>query len=149
MTVIAHDGINVAIDRCANSGDFRFEVEKFQRLKDGRIVLFTGRLEHGLLVAAWLEEGADREKHPKFLNDDWCRLIVLDRGTLTEYEATWAPQPVTQKFMAWGSGRDFAMGAMSMGATAKEAVEVANRHCSSCGFGVDVFPVRKTLVAVE
>lgn len=46
---------------------------------------------------------------------------------------------VFDRFMAWGSGRDFAMGAMEMGASAYRAVEVAIRHSTGCGYGIDLF----------
>ena len=46
---------------------------------------------------------------------------------------------IEDRFHAWGSGRDFAMGAMQVGVDAVEAVRVANRHCVSCGNGIDHF----------
>lgn len=43
--------------------------------------------------------------------------------------------------MAWGSGRDYAMGAMARGANAKEAAEIAMRFDNGCGMGIDVVSV--------
>jgi hypothetical protein len=51
-------------------------------------------------------------------------------------------QSVT-KFSAWGSGSEFAIGAMEMGATAIQAVQATSKHCVSCGFGVDFFDTRE------
>lgn len=42
-----------------------------------------------------------------------------------------------REFMAWGSGCEFAIGAMAMGATAEQAVEVASRFCLHTGGPVD------------
>jgi len=47
-------------------------------------------------------------------------------------------------FMAWGSGRDYAMGAMEMGADARRAVEVTNVHSTDCGFGVEAYDLEMT-----
>jgi ATP-dependent protease HslVU (ClpYQ) peptidase subunit len=51
-------------------------------------------------------------------------------------------QVVEDPFMAWGSGRDFALGAMAMGATAREAVAVACRFNVYCGNGIDAFDLK-------
>ena len=45
-------------------------------------------------------------------------------------------------FAAFGCGGDIAIGAMAAGASAEEAVEIANIHHVECGLGVDVFKLR-------
>lgn len=40
--------------------------------------------------------------------------------------------------ICYGEGRDFAYGALEMGANAIKAVEVASKYCISCGMGIDV-----------
>ena len=42
------------------------------------------------------------------------------------------------RFYAIGSGCEFATGAMEMGATAEEAVQVAIKHSTSCGGPINV-----------
>lgn len=42
---------------------------------------------------------------------------------------------------AWGSGRDFALGALSMGATAKEAAQIACKHSTTCGGKIHTFTI--------
>ena len=47
-------------------------------------------------------------------------------------------QKVEDQFAAWGSGRDFALTAMHLGKSAREAVEIACLFENGCGNGVDV-----------
>lgn len=90
-------------------------------------------------MARWFEEGADREKWPKCQDKDdtWCRLIVVNGLGAFFYERLPVEIRVEDSFMAWGSGRDFALGAMACGKSACEAVEVACKFDTGCGNGID------------
>lgn len=113
---------------------------KIWKLETGEIVACTGRLDTGLAMMRWYEAGASHDKWPTWQNTDhWSRLIVACRKGVKFYEHTSYPIPVLDPFMAWGSGQDFAMGAMAMGATAKEAVEIACRFSVNCGYGVEEY----------
>ena len=63
--------------------------------------------------------------------------VMQDRYEVLEYERT--PHPIRNEdtLRAWGAGRDFALAALHLGKTAKEAVELACRLDSTCGNGVD------------
>jgi hypothetical protein len=91
------------------------------------------------MMARWYEAGADPADFPKCQEDkdDWARLIVVADGRVMVYERHPIAFPVEDPFMAWGSGRDYAMGAMARGATAREAVEIAMRFDHHCGMGID------------
>lgn len=90
-------------------------------------------------MAEWYEAGADPKLWPKSQEgEDWARLVVLSEGKVFEYENTPVRQPLIAPFMAWGSGADFAMGAMAAGCNAARAVEIASGLCASCGYGVSV-----------
>lgn len=94
----------------------------------------------GQIMANWYEAGADLEKYPicQRDKDDWSRLIVVKpRGLVVVYEQWPTGFHPEDKFLAFGSGRDYAMGAMAMGADARRAVEIASHFCTSCGMGVD------------
>ena len=111
-------------------------------LKDGSIAAFTGDTDSGLMMIRWYEDGADPSKWPACQNkDDWSRLIVLVPGLeLREHLRYPAPHIRSlQGKYAWGCGRDFALGAMAMGADARKAVEVASELSSECGFGVEAY----------
>ncbi len=144
MTVIAWDGKRLAADRQATNADMRAKVSKARRLSGGCVVAFTGELEKGLVLTRWYEEGALPERWPAFQKtDDWTRLIIADANGVRVYEKELVPQTFDETFMAWGSGRDFAMGAMAMGADAKQAVEVASMFNVYCGGGVEVFDLQE------
>ena len=138
MSVIAWDGKTIAADRQMISGDKRATCCKLVRLPSGVIVGWTGTAECGLVLLDWFN---GKREWPKFQEDKerWTRLVVVDDKGVGFYEQEPVRIPVLDKFMAWGSGCDFAMGALAMGATAERAVEIANLFCTTCGMGVDVF----------
>lgn len=143
MSVVAWDGRTLAADKQATSSSKIAVVTKIRRLTSGEVVAWTGSADCGLLMAKWYEDGADPEKWPDFQKDKdaWTRLIVASSTGAKFYEQRLVAIPVEDKFMAWGAGQDFALGAMAMGADARRAVEVAIRYSDSCGCGVDSFEV--------
>ncbi|WP_316415289.1 hypothetical protein [Mesoterricola silvestris] len=142
MTVIAWDGKTLAADRQATNCGLASSCTKIQRFENGAIVGMTGEIAGGLNLFKWYANGSDPEKWPaRQATDDWSRLIVVENGKAFTYEHLPVPVPVEDPFMAWGSGCDFAMGALAMGADARMAVEIASRFSDSCGMGVDAFDV--------
>jgi len=73
--------------------------------------------------------------------DAWGTLIVAGRDGCFFYERYGVPIKVEDPFMAWGAGREAALGAMEMGADAIRAVGVASRWVTGCGRGCDWFEV--------
>ena len=125
MTCIAWDGKTLAADRQGTSDSIAIPVTKIHRIPSGAIIASAGSLERGLDLKRWYQEGSNPEKWPAYQkDDDWNDLIVVDHGKIFHYEKLPVPQPVESKFMAWGSGRDIAMGAMAMGADARKAVSI-------------------------
>jgi len=114
---------------------------KIRRKDETAILAWTGGQHAGLLLAKWWEAGAADEFWPDCQHHEnrWSRLIVARKDYVEFYEQEPIALPVTALFMAWGSGRDYAMGAMAMGASATEAVEIANRFDIDCGLGIDIF----------
>lgn len=136
MSVVVWDGKRIAADQQAALVDMRVRMEKVYRAKDGAVLAFTGNAALGLLLCAWYDAGARIEDWPSFQStDDWCRLIVAKTGACAHYEAQPIPIPVLDHFAAWGSGRDFAIGALAAGADALAAVEIASRFNVHCGMG--------------
>jgi ATP-dependent protease HslVU (ClpYQ) peptidase subunit len=135
MSVVVWDGITLAADRQATSGEMRVTTRKIKRLSDGSLAGWTGASEYGQLLVEWYERGQDRDKWPAFQRTDkWARLIVVRQdGVVLEFEQEPIAQPVLDVPMAWGSGRDIAIGALEMGATAIQAVEIACRYNVYCG----------------
>ena len=149
MSIIAWDGTCIAADRRSSNNDFGFVGGKLIEVVRGHvrfIVGWTGICENGLALLRWFEQGERETDWPKCqTKEDWCRLIILNmnHNQIVTYEQHPIAQPLhpENKFMAWGAGRDFALGAMAAGKTAIEAVEIASQFCNSCGNGVDVFRV--------
>lgn len=144
MSVVAWDGKTLAADRMGVSADMRSQMSKIMVIgPPPEIIAWTGSHEQGLTLAAWYRAGADPESWPEFQkdHDNWTRLIVWRQGENPEiYEQLPVPQTVQDEFMAWGSGRDFAMGAMFAGASAADAVRAASAFNIYCGLGIDQWP---------
>lgn len=142
MTTIAWDGKTLAADKQATCAGLRGTTTKIRRTPTGHLMAWTGDEDSGRAVAGWYEEGADPAKWPKCQEDKelWSRLIVVNCvGEAFTFERQPIAMRVEDAFMAWGSGRDFAMAAMHCGKTAREAVTVASHYDVSTGMGVDAF----------
>ena len=143
MTVIAWDGKTLAADRQMTWNDMRTTVCKIQRMPNGEVIGATGDSAKALGMLQWYERGAKPEAWPEWQTaEDYARLIVARPGKRLVY-FDWIPveQPIFDPFMAFGSGRDYAMAAMAMGADAVKAVEITNQFCASTGLGVDSLDV--------
>lgn len=138
MSVVAWDGKTLAADKQGTNAGYAFTVTKMRRIKRGVVVAWTGTFEYGMLLAEWYAGGAKPEEWPAFQRTDgWTRLIVVEKGKAFVFEQEPVKQPVETPFDAWGCGRDYALGALAMGAGAAEAVLVASRFSTGCGLGVD------------
>ena len=143
MSIVAWDGKIMAADKICTSADMRVTTTKIVKLDDGTVLAWVGEQGGGFALTEWYKNGKKRCDWPSVQGtENWTRLIVADETGVSFYEREPFPQKVEEHFMAWGSGRDFAMGAMAMGASAKEAVEIASRFSISCGNGVDCFEVQ-------
>lgn len=147
MTIVAWDGKSIAADRQSTCVGLKETVTKIKVTDNGTIMAATGSYGGGLILMDWYDKGAKAEDYPSFQQDDdkWCRLIVFESGQQSPqvYEQHPVPLYFQDKFQAWGSGRDYALGAMAAGATAEEAVKITNAHCIDCGLGVDSIPLIK------
>lgn len=143
MSVIAWDGRVLAADRQVTIGSLSTTGKKLVEW-EGSAIAWTGDMAAGLVMLAWWKAGADFDKYPPSqLTDDWSRLIVANKDGVVMYERLPAAIECLDQFMAWGSGRDFALGAMDMGADARIAVGVASNFSNDCGMGVDYVVVNK------
>lgn len=145
MTTVAWDGTTLAVDRRATVGSFAYTASKAHKIKRpgfaSEIVAWSGSQETGLALAKWYEFGMDMTLWPKRDQDSesWSRLIVVTVSGIVAYESLPIDVQNLEPFMAWGTGRDFAMGALACGKTAREAVEVACRFDIYSGNGSEEF----------
>ncbi len=141
MTVIVWDGKMLASDKQATNAGLKRKVTKIFRI-NGSLIGFSGDYDYAQAMLKWFENGAEADKFPKHQedNDKWVGvLVVTPQRRVFKYERSPHPMEFTESgAMCIGSGRDFAFGALAMGADAKRAVEIACEHEASCGMGVDV-----------
>lgn len=138
MSVIAWDGKVVASDRQSTAGSMAVMAKKIWRLDSGGVIAIAGHLERGLLRVRWYRSGAKPELWPRFEGETELTMVVFERGHAWEFEQEPVAIPVRAKKMAWGSGTDFAMGAMEAGADAAKAVRIASKYDIYSGLGVNV-----------
>lgn len=132
MTTIAYrDGI-MAADSLVTSNDVRrgavAKIGRFGVGIAGGIVGYAGW--SGLLdtVVSWLENGAPADARPTLHPDtSFSAIVVWPNGIVTILDKTFIRTDIDGEFFAEGSGNEFALGAMAMGAKARQAVEIAAR----------------------
>lgn len=136
MTTIAWDGRVLAADSLLTACGNRAKAKKVFRLKDGSLYGGCGDYQIVLAVKAWLNGG---EKPKLDDNADFHCLLVKSDGVYSLANLL-VEMPIMESFAAVGSGQDFALAALHLGKSAKEAVEVACRFDVSTGGEIDVLP---------
>lgn len=138
MSVVVWDGKTVACDRRVNYGSVVASVpgfSKIQRRADGTILATVGDMTKAAYMIRWWAEGAIPSKW-NWNDTDNATLIVLYHSRATAYYNSPERVPEPSAPWAWGSGREFAIGAMAAGATARAAVKIASKYVPTCGHGV-------------
>ena len=145
MSVIAWDGKVLAADRQSLRGDTIGSTKKIWSLKNGGAIACAGLLPHGLALKNWVENGMKKEEFPQVNeNEKWALLVVVLPGKpVVFYENRPEPIEIFDPFVAWGVGREVALGVMAMGGDAIRAVEIASQFVSGCGNGCDHVCVEK------
>lgn len=140
VSVIAWDGTTLAADRQATQHGLKRQCEKIWRCKrTGELFGAVGQPDTTAAVVAWYEAGADPEKFPACSRNEASSsfLYVVGRdGICIKYETEPFAIPILEPFWAAGSGRDYALGAMARGASARDAVGIACQFDASCGMGI-------------
>lgn len=91
-------------------------------MNDGSVCAIVGAYIGGMRIIRWINNRED-EPQPQ---TETSTVFKFDRkGNLTVYEDGGFYSEVTEPFIAGGSGTTCALGALYMGATAIQAVEVA------------------------
>ena len=140
MTIIAWDGKSLAVDKLACCNGLGVALKKYKVLASGEVTVWAGNHEQGLVLTEWYEKGAKKKDWPEFQRSaDWTTFVIAGPQGIKEYEQEPVAQYMDEKIMAWGSGRNYALGAMAMGATAEKSVLVASLFDLYCGKGVEVF----------
>ena len=146
MTTVAWDGHTLAADR--QMGGW-MNVSKIFKLKDGRHIAGCGPTFDAICeIVRWMGAGSDPSKKPDIPTDDAPDLLIVDaKGAVTW--VTWpytTGMKISEQFIAIGSGREYALGAMATGANARRAIEVACRFDKQAGQGIDAVRVVKPTI---
>lgn len=133
MTTIAYrNGVMAADSRAYSGGRMPIgQKAKIRRLADGTLIgvstTLTGRAER---IMAWFEAGADPSAAPAGDSKHYL-LVVRPNGEVFYANDTYELSgPLSGEFFAVGSGEEYALGAMAMGAGPERAVGIA------CGLDV-------------
>lgn len=138
MTVIAWDGKTLAADKQSTLYGHGSKVTKIFRHKDSLIAL-CGNGPHACAMLGWYYAGADVQKFPKPATPDEAgSLMVFSKHGISEYAGTSGYCMKNESaYVAYGCGRDYALAALYLGKTAREAVKVACALDTQCGIGID------------
>lgn len=142
MTTVAFDGKIFAADRRMTSSG---QARTTQKLFDVGEYIFAmvGDAAEGVRVADWIRKGQPQAEKPKVTDNCILGLAVkkADRTIWVVEDDSLTFVPILGAFHAEGSGRDYAMAAMALGRTAKEAVELAMQFDVGTGGDIDVIEV--------
>lgn len=129
MTTIAYRDGKLAGDSRAYGGDKApfGQKTKIHRLDDGTLFgASSNSVGADGLVRRWIEAGCPPPESSTLMPETFEVLLVRPSGDLffarNNLELS---GPIRAPFVAIGSGNQYALGAMSMGATAAQAVEAA------------------------
>lgn len=137
MTTVAWDGKTLAADSQVTIGNCRGHGTKLVSNEAGYVAAGAGNFCDVLPWLAWVAAGMDPEQQPTSLDAESTLIIVPPRGAPLWFAGTHIPIKLPRKKFAIGSGSDFAMGAMAVGADAVTAVKIAADH--------DVYTNRKVI----
>lgn len=136
MTVIAWDGKTLAADKASTAAGFRSTVTKIHRV--GHSLVALAGTESALMAAlTWIRGDRNPADYPESMRTTDSLMWEINRYGLWRYEGGPYPVCVEDRFLATGSGRDYALAAMYLGHDARRAVEVACALDITCGNGID------------
>lgn len=139
MTCIAWDGTTLAADKRATIGSLYRTTTKIHRV-GSMLVGYSGAGAQVREMLAWARGGFKKSAFPEIQRDSEnsiALLVIRPKGLVLVYEHTPHPIEYEDKQFAIGSGRDFALAAMYLGKSAKDAVFIAAEFDPGCGGGVD------------
>lgn len=149
MTTVAWDGTTLAADKQTTSSYIRGKGTKVYRIKmidethpyHEAIVACWGVYDHLPELLNWFEvESADPAKYPTFQKDEnesICILMITKLREILTFTSSAYPSRREDQFVAYGSGREFALAAMHLGHCARVAIEVASYFDIYTGNGID------------
>lgn len=139
MTVIVFDGNTCAVDSGSVAETTMLRVRKFWTRTD-ELITGAGDASHVVAMAEWYLAGAKVDEFPPLIRAKQdAELIIIDSRGVRRFEAS--PYAVDHGNVrcAFGGGRDFAYGALAMGASATEAAGIACMFSPMCAEPIHTF----------
>lgn len=136
MTTIVYAHGVLAADRRVTEGSSIVgdAYRKVSCTPDGWLCAWAGAVADAHQFVEWAHKGR-RLSPPK---GDYNSVLITPKGEVMEFEnGKRLPNSRRSKFRTWGSGGDAALGALMAGATAKQAVLIAQKIDSCSGGGCD------------
>lgn len=149
MTVICTDGRTICADGLSTRG-YRPVMTNYKKLhlRHGRIYALSGTSPMLEAVIAWHHAGADPTKKPPDAKGEWALLVVDDAGAWF-YDNDFPYREEAELPFAIGCGRDWAIAAMKLGKTPKEAVEFACSQDVYCGGEIVEYDIAVMLAGMK
>lgn len=122
-TIAAKSGVVAADSQLTGGSGRKARVKKLVRLTDGSVFGGAGTYHAVLKLRAWAESGFEG-KRPTNTKEAEC-LLVRPNGEVWSLDSQGDAYQVFGDFHAIGSGGDYALGAMAMGADPLQAIKVA------------------------
>jgi ATP-dependent protease HslVU (ClpYQ) peptidase subunit len=130
----------LAVDTQVTSGNRKFRTHKVAQLPCGGLIAGTGNLAHILKAQRWAQAGLTEDAKPDFGDEPEMEcLIIKGDGSIWLLDDELEPMPVTDEFIAIGSGGPYAQAAMACGKSAAEAVAIAARFDAATSEPVDTY----------
>lgn len=145
MTTIAWDGKTLAGDsRVSQSGTIL--PERFCKVvlgSNGHIGGVAGNVDMQCeIFLDWVKKGCEGD--PVYPKSDSTFILITPAGTVQELIKGESVTKIKHwGYYAWGSGRDFALGALASGATAIRAVEAAMKFDPITGGKITAYTLQK------
>lgn len=136
-TIVYRDGVLVSDSRVSyGSTIIPGRVKKIERLSNGALYGFSGSVEIGEIMRRRVGKASDEmlplEDEVDLRGEAFEALIIQPDGSVLCFEnRTW--MEFDCPYIAMGSGKDFAYGALHMGASAKQALKAAMAHDPGTG----------------
>lgn len=142
MTTIVFDGKTLAADKRLSYGSTPVDglmpkVFPVTDHKNWQVIALAGRMSAATRLMAYVLEGGDR---PTDIDESVGLLAIDIAGVPYQIGGDGIPTRVPMKW-AIGSGQDYALGALEVGADAETALKAATKLDMSTGGGVDLYQV--------
>lgn len=139
MTTIVWDGKTLAADKQLTDNGIALSTTKIHKFKK-HLLFAAGTYTDVQTLLEWWKNGADPKEYPssQSIKENLVVFqIIKPDKTLWCVDGQPYPYQIENDRYAVGSGRNYALGAMSMGADAVKAVEVACEWDLNSGCGID------------